>query len=155
MFLGSASKPRSTVSISLASKSVATVLVVWPQNHLLRFPGLGLKTGSCGLVIWPTKLPRRFPSLGHKTRWDEVCRFAPQNRWEDEDGAGHATRSSSLLHLEVSLTRVSQSSLKTGRGAAWMVHVASSWALRGDKVEDRRVDVTGCIRLFYPNFAIF
>jgi hypothetical protein len=32
---------------------VATVLVVWPQNHSLGFPGLGLKTGSYGLVIWP------------------------------------------------------------------------------------------------------
>jgi hypothetical protein len=39
---------------------------------------------------------------------------APQNRWEDEDGAGHTSRSSSLLHLEVSWARISQSSLKTG-----------------------------------------
>jgi hypothetical protein len=30
---------------------------------------------------------------------------------------GHASRSSSLLHVEVSLARVSQSGLKTGRGA--------------------------------------
>jgi hypothetical protein len=30
---------------------------------------------------------------------------------------GHALRSSSLLHVEVSLTRVSQSGLKTGGGA--------------------------------------
>jgi hypothetical protein len=55
MFLGSASKPRSMVSPGLTSKLVATVLVVWPQNHSLGFLGLGLKTGSCGLVIWPTK----------------------------------------------------------------------------------------------------
>jgi hypothetical protein len=54
-FLGSASKLRSTISLSLASKPVTTVLVVWPQNHSLGFSGLGLKTGSCGLVIWPTK----------------------------------------------------------------------------------------------------
>jgi hypothetical protein len=54
-FLGLASKPRSTVSPGLASKPVATVLVVWPQNHSLGFPGLGLKTGSCDLVIWPIK----------------------------------------------------------------------------------------------------
>jgi hypothetical protein len=75
MFLGLASKPRSTVSPflaskpvamvspglalksvamvspGLASKPVAMVLVVWPQNHSLGFPGLGLKIGSCGLVI--------------------------------------------------------------------------------------------------------
>jgi hypothetical protein len=30
---------------------------------------------------------------------------------------GHASRSSGLLHVETSLTRVSQSGLKTGRGA--------------------------------------
>jgi hypothetical protein len=56
-FLDSASKPRSTVSPGLASKLVATVFVVWPQNHSLGCPGLGLKTSSCGFVIWPTKSP--------------------------------------------------------------------------------------------------
>jgi hypothetical protein len=38
----------------------------------------------------------------------------PQNRWEDEDGAGHALRSSGLLRVEASWARVSQSGLKTG-----------------------------------------
>jgi hypothetical protein len=42
-FLGLASKPRSMVSSDLASKLVATVLLVWPQNHFLGFPNLGLK----------------------------------------------------------------------------------------------------------------
>jgi hypothetical protein len=32
---------------------------------------------------------------------------APQNRQEDEDGAGHASRSSGLLRLEVSRARIS------------------------------------------------
>jgi hypothetical protein len=36
-----------------------------------------------------------------------------------------------------------------------MVHVASSRKPRGEEAEDGRVDATGCIRLFYPNFAIF
>jgi hypothetical protein len=54
-FLGSASKPRLSISPGLASKLVTTVLMVCPQNHSLGFPGLGLKTDSCGLVIWPTK----------------------------------------------------------------------------------------------------
>jgi hypothetical protein len=36
-----------------------------------------------------------------------------------------------------------------------MVHVTSSWRLRGDKAEDGWVDATGCIGLFYPNFIIF
>jgi hypothetical protein len=52
--------------------------------------------------------------------------IAPQNQWEDKDGVGHASRSSGLLCLEVSRARVSQSSLKIGVGAAWMVYVASS-----------------------------
>jgi hypothetical protein len=50
---------------------------------------------------------------------------------------------------------VSQSSLKTGGGVTRMVHVASSWRLRGDGAEDGRVDATDCIGLFYPNFSIF
>jgi hypothetical protein len=40
---------------------------------------------------------------------------APQNR-RREVGAGHASRSSGLLHVEASLARVSQSGLKTGGG---------------------------------------
>jgi hypothetical protein len=40
---------------------------------------------------------------------------APQNRWR-EVSAGHASRSSGLLHMEASLARVSQSVLKTGGG---------------------------------------
>ncbi len=41
---------------------------------------------------------------------------APQNR-RREVGAGHASRSSSLLGVEASLARVFQSDLKTGGGA--------------------------------------
>jgi hypothetical protein len=36
-----------------------------------------------------------------------------------------------------------------------MVHIASSRRLCGVKAEDGWVDVTGCIRLFYPNFTVF
>jgi hypothetical protein len=80
---------------------------------------------------------------------------ASQNRRDDEDGVGHAPRSSGLLYLEASLTRDSRSSLKTGGGAAWMVHVASLQRSRGDEAEDERVDAMACIGLFYPNFTIF
>jgi hypothetical protein len=80
---------------------------------------------------------------------------AQQNRWENEDGMRHTSRSSGLLHLEAILVRVSQSSLKTGGGAARMIYVASSCRSHGDKAEDGRVDVTGCIELFYPNFTVF
>jgi hypothetical protein len=41
---------------------------------------------------------------------------ALQNRWM-EVSAGHASRSSSLLGVEASLARVSQSGLKSGGGA--------------------------------------
>jgi hypothetical protein len=41
---------------------------------------------------------------------------APQNR-RREVGAGHASRSSGLLHVEASLASVSQSGLKTDGGA--------------------------------------
>jgi hypothetical protein len=74
-FLYLASKPRSTVSFGSASKPVATVLMVGPQNHLLGFPSLGLKTSSYSLVIWPTKSPLQFLSLGLQTKWAMVCRL--------------------------------------------------------------------------------
>jgi hypothetical protein len=80
--------------------------------------------------------------------------IAPQNRWEDEADAEPASRSSDLLRLEASQASVSQSSLKAGRGTTRMVHVASSLRSHGDEAEDGWVDVMGCIRLFYPNFAI-
>jgi hypothetical protein len=36
-----------------------------------------------------------------------------------------------------------------------MVHVASLQRSCGDEAEDERVDATGYIRLFYPNFTVF
>jgi hypothetical protein len=107
---GLASKPVVTVFAGLTSKSAVGFLVE-PQNQGGRgFPGLGLKTGSSGLVIWASKSPRRFLGLGLKTKWASVCRLR-------QVGAGHASRSSSLLDVEASLARVSQSGLKTGGGA--------------------------------------
>jgi hypothetical protein len=67
-FLSLSSKPRSMVYPGLASKMVATVLVVWPQNHSLGFLSLGHKTDSYGLVIWPTKSLRWFLGLGIKIK---------------------------------------------------------------------------------------
>jgi hypothetical protein len=68
---------------------------------------------------------------------------------------GHSSRSSGLLCLEASRARVSQFTLKTGGGAARMVHVASLQRSRGDEAEDGRIDVMDCIVLFYPNFTVF
>jgi hypothetical protein len=42
--------------------------------------------------------------------------IAPQNQWR-EVGGRHASRSNDLIVVEVSLVKVSQSDLKTGRGA--------------------------------------
>jgi hypothetical protein len=65
---GLTSKPLGQISwLSLKTK-FGGLLVVWPQNHWVRFPGLGLKTGNYGLLV---VLPRNhwdgFPGLGHKT----------------------------------------------------------------------------------------
>jgi hypothetical protein len=58
---------------------------------------------------------------------------------------GCASRSSGLLCLEACQARVSQSSLRTGRGEACMVQVASSQRSHGDEAEDGWIDVMSCI----------
>jgi hypothetical protein len=68
---------------------------------------------------------------------------------------GHASRSSSLLHREASRVRVSQFASKLAEERQRVVHVASLWRSCEDEVKDGRVDATGCIGLFYPNFIIF
>jgi hypothetical protein len=55
--------------------------------------------------------------------------IAPQNRRVDEDGAGHASRSSGLLSVEASRARVSQFASKLAEARQWVVHVASSLRL--------------------------
>jgi hypothetical protein len=83
---------------------------------------------------------------------------APQNQWEDEDGAGHASRSSGLLCLQVSRARVSQSGLKSGGDTAWVVHVASSRRLRESEAKDGWFDGIGRdmmeIGPKYPSLAV-
>jgi hypothetical protein len=78
-------------------------LLVWPQNWLLRFGDSGLKITV--IVSW----------FGPQNQAAYDFLVAPQNQWE-EDGAGHASRSSDLLHLKASRASVSQFCLKTGRG---------------------------------------
>jgi hypothetical protein len=75
-----------------------------PQNRQLLFGDLGLKITAT--VSW----------FGPQNQVGFGLSVAPQNRWR-EVGVGHASRSSSLLGIETSLTRVSQSGLKTGRCA--------------------------------------
>jgi hypothetical protein len=123
-----ASKPAATVFTSLASKLVTTVFpgltskpvvgfLVEPQNQGGGgFPGLGLKTDSCGFGDLGLKITATVSWFVPQNQAGFGLSVAPQNRWR-EVGAGHASRSSSLLGVEASLARVSQSGLKTGGGA--------------------------------------
>jgi hypothetical protein len=54
--------------------------------------------------------------FGPENQLGFVLLDAPKNRWR-EVGVGHASRSSGLLGVEASLTRISQSGLKTGGDA--------------------------------------
>jgi hypothetical protein len=91
--------------------------LVEPQNQGGGgFPSLGLKTGSSGLVIWGLKITAMVSWFGPQNQVGFDLSVAPQNQ-RREVGAGHASRSSSLLGIETSLARVSQSSLKTSGGA--------------------------------------
>jgi hypothetical protein len=112
--------------------------MVWPRNHTDSFLGFGLKTdgnGFSGLaskpVAWvsqfgPQNWQFQFGDLGLKITMT-VSWFGPQNQAgfglsvapqnrRTEDGVRHTSRSSGLLHLEVSRARVSQSGLKTRGG---------------------------------------
>jgi hypothetical protein len=75
-----------------------------PQNRQLWFGDLDLKITAT--VFWFR--PQNQVGFG--------LLVAPQNR-RREVGVGHTSRSSSLFGVEASLTRVSQSGLKTGGGA--------------------------------------
>jgi hypothetical protein len=48
---------------------------------------------------------------------------------EDEDGAGHVSRSSGLFHMEASRGRIFQSGLKTDGGVLGVVQMAPSQKL--------------------------
>jgi hypothetical protein len=80
---------------------------------------------------------------------------ASQNRREDEDGAGHTSRSSSLLCMEANRARVSQFASKPTEARQQVVHVALSWRLHRDQVKNGWVNATGCIGPCYPYFVIF
>jgi hypothetical protein len=75
-----------------------------PQNRQLWFGDLGIKIIATVSWFWP------------QNQVDFGLSVAPQNR-RREVGVGHTSRSSSLLGIEASLARVSQSDLKTDGGA--------------------------------------
>jgi hypothetical protein len=103
VFSGLASKLAATLSPGMASKPVVGFFVE-PQNRQLWFGHLVLEITAT--VSW----------FGPQNQVGFGLSVASQNRrWEV--GAGHASRSSGLLHVEASLVRVSQSGLKIGGGA--------------------------------------
>jgi hypothetical protein len=128
VFTGLTSKPVATVFSSLASKLVATVspdlaskpvvgFLVEPQNQGGGgFFGLGLKTDSYGFGDLGLKITATVSWFRPQNYAGFSLSVAPQNQWR-EIGVGHASRFSGLLHMETSLVRVSQYSLKIGRGA--------------------------------------
>jgi hypothetical protein len=77
--------------------------LVLASNRQLRLGDLGVKITVT--VSW----------FGPQNQVGFGLSVAPQNR-QREVGVGHTSRSSSLLHVEASLARVSQSGLKTGGG---------------------------------------
>jgi hypothetical protein len=77
---------------------------------------LGLKTGSYGFGDLGLKITVTVSWFVPQNHADFGLSVAPQNR-RREVGAEHASRSSSLLGVEASLARISQSGLKTGGGA--------------------------------------
>jgi hypothetical protein len=72
----------------LASKPLARVSWFGPQNRQLRFGDLAHKLN----VMVSHFRPQNQVGYG--------LSVAPQNRREDEDGVGHASRSSGMLRLE-------------------------------------------------------
>jgi hypothetical protein len=78
---------------------------------------LCLKTGSYAFSDLGLKIAATVSWFGPQSQAGFSLSVAPQNRWR-EVGAGHASRSSSLLDVEASLARIFQSGLKTDGGTA-------------------------------------
>jgi hypothetical protein len=157
-FSGLASKPLERFVSGLTSKLSGRFLPVWPQNRWWRVSRFGpqnrqLRFGGFGLKITAT-----VSWFGPQNQAGYGLSVVPQNRWEYEDGAGHTSRSSGLLWLEASQAKVFQSDLKTGRGAAWVVHVTSSRRLRRSEAKDDRFDGIECgavqVKPNYPYFVV-
>jgi hypothetical protein len=154
-----------TVSPGLASKPVVGFLVE-PQNQGGGgFPDLGLKTDRYGLMIWPqnhrgglvvwaSKSPQRFLGLGLKIMQALVCRLCHKT-----DGGRSAwdTRRDLVACFMWKQVVLGFSSLASRLAEARqrVVHVVPSWRLCRRQVEDRCIDVTGCVKPYYPCFTVF
>jgi hypothetical protein len=63
--------------------------------------------------------------------------------------------SSGLFYVEESLTRVSQSGLKTGRDATMSDACGTIVEVVSEASLDERIDTMGCIGHCYTTFAVF
>jgi hypothetical protein len=68
---------------------------------------------------------------------------------------GHTSRSSSLIGVEASLIRVSQSGLKTDEDVTTGGACGTTRRLRRRQAKAGRVDATGCVGPCYPCFLFF
>jgi hypothetical protein len=77
-FLGLASKPLGRLSWFGLKTRVNGLSMVWLQNHLDRFPSLGLKIGSYSLSL---KITLTVSWFGPQNHVGYGLLVAPQNRW--------------------------------------------------------------------------
>jgi hypothetical protein len=117
--------------------------LVEPQNQ-----------GGEGFSSLGLKITATVSLLGPQNQAGFGLSVAPQNR-QRKVGAGHTLRFSSLLDVETSLARVSQSDLKTGGGATTGGARGPSQRLCRRQAKDGRVDAMGCVGPCFPCFAVF
>jgi hypothetical protein len=110
----------------LASKPLGQFLLVWPQNRWVRVFQFVPENPQIRFGDLRVKITLTISCFGLQNQADYSLSVVLQYRREVEHGAGHALRSSGLLHLKASRARVSQSDLKTGGGMVRMVQVVSS-----------------------------
>jgi hypothetical protein len=113
-----------------------------PQNRQLRFVDLDLKITAT--VSW----------FGPQNQAGFSLSVAPQNQ-KREVSTGYTSGSSSLLHVEALLARVSSLVSRLAKERWWLLHVAPLQRLRRVEVEDGWVDTMGCVAPFYPNITVF
>jgi hypothetical protein len=83
---------------------------------------------------------------------------AQQNQREDEDGVGHASRSSGLLRLDRVRLGFPSFASKLVKERWQVVHLALSWRSSGSEAKDGRFDGIGCdaveVRPNYPSLDV-
>jgi hypothetical protein len=137
-FLGWASKSRSIIFSGLASKPVATGYPVWAAKP--------------SAPVWWSEL-RRFLNFGLKIKQTSAYRL--HHKTDEWSTARDTCRdlTSCFVWKQVTLGFPSLA-LRLAEARRQMVHVAPSWRLRWDQVENRWVDATDGVGLCYPYFTV-